>query len=236
MNTTQKQKENTNITIEKKTKANFDVKKLTTLAVLAALAYVAMFATRMIPQVSGFLSFDAKDAVILTSSLIFGPASGLIMTVVISLLELVTVSHTGWIGLIMNIISTGAFVLPASLIYKKMRSIKGMIIGLVSGVLCATVMMILWNYLITPLYMGVPREIVVDMLVPVFMPFNLIKYTINSGLVLLIYKRLISILQKMHILKVGEKAVSKKSSAIGVTIAAVVVLSISITLFVIVLF
>ena len=41
-----------------------DVKKLTSMAVFAAVAYVAMFVTHLIPPVSGFLSFDAKDAVI----------------------------------------------------------------------------------------------------------------------------------------------------------------------------
>jgi riboflavin transporter FmnP len=59
--------------------------------------------------------------------------------------------------------------------------------------------MILWNYLITPMYMGVPREAVVEMLVPVFLPFNLIKGGANAALTLLLYKPVIYALKRMKL-------------------------------------
>jgi riboflavin transporter FmnP len=73
------------------------------------------------------------------------------------------------------VLSTCAFAVPAAIVYKKYHSQKGAIIGLVAGVLAMAVCMILWNYIVTPLYMGVPRQVVVGMLVPVFLPFNLVK-------------------------------------------------------------
>ena len=47
--------------------------------------------------------------------------------------------------------------------------------------------MLLWNYLITPLYMvGTTRSMVAAMLPTVFLPFNLVKGGLNMALILLI--------------------------------------------------
>ena len=64
--------------------------------------------------------------------------------------------------------------------------------------------------------MNVPQSAVVDMMLPVFLPFNLIKYTLNSALVLLIYKRIIYILNKMDITRASE---SGKPSVVNILIA-----------------
>ena len=48
--------------------------------------------------------------------------------------------------------------------------------------------MIAWNYLLTPLYMGTPRADVAEMLLPVFLPFNLLKGILNSAIILLLYR------------------------------------------------
>jgi len=60
--------------------------------------------------------------------------------------------------------------------------------------------MILWNYIVTPGYMGVPREVVVNMLIPVFLPFNLLKGLYNAAITMLIYKKLASILRRLNII------------------------------------
>ena len=43
-----------------------------------------------------------------------------------------------------------------------------------------TSVILLWNYILTPIHMRVAREIVVRMLVPVFLPFNAITGTLND--------------------------------------------------------
>ena len=58
-----------------------------------------------------------------------------------------------------------------------------------------TAVMLLWNYAITPMYMNVPREMIKGMLLPGFMPFNLIKGGINAVITLMLYKPLISALR-----------------------------------------
>ena len=115
----------------------------------------------------------------------------------------------------MNVVASLCFVIPAALIYKKKKTISFAIIGLAAGVLCMTASMVLWNWLISPLYMGVPREVIVPMLPTVFAPFNLIKAGINMGLTLIIYKPISAILHKSGILEernAKEETVVKESS------------------------
>ncbi|MCR5635723.1 MAG: ECF transporter S component [Clostridiales bacterium] len=218
-------------TNKSRTNSIMNVKKLTTLAVFATVAYVAMLVTHLIPAVSGFLSFDAKDAVIVIAGMVFSPGAAVIVTLVVSFIEMITVGHTGFIGLLMNFISTTSFLLPICFIYKRSRKSKDVILGLLISTVTATAMMLLWNYFITPIYMNVPQSAVVDMMLPVFLPFNLIKYTLNSALVLLIYKRIIYILNKMDITTVTE---TKKPSVVNILVAilcAAVAITICVMLF-----
>ena len=86
-----------------------NTKKLTTVAMLSAMAYVLMFISKAIPAVEGFLQYDAKDVAITIGGFILSPLYAFIISIVVSVLEFLTVSHTGFIGLVMNIISTAAF-------------------------------------------------------------------------------------------------------------------------------
>lgn len=169
-------------------------KSLTVIAMLCTLAYVIMVVGR-VPMVM-FLKYDPKDVVIAIGALIWGPAYGIITSVVVSLVEMITVSNDGFIGLLMNILSTLAFVLPASIIYGRVHNMKGALIGLFTGLIMMTAIMILWNYIITPYYMGIPRTEVVKLLVPAILPFNLIKGGLNLGFTLLLYKPLVKALRK----------------------------------------
>ena len=60
--------------------------------------------------------------------------------------------------------------------------------------------MLLWNYLVAPVYMGYPREEVVKLLLPAFLPFNLIKSSLNALLTMLLYQPVVHILRRMHLL------------------------------------
>lgn len=178
-------------------------KRITLVAMMAALAYVVMFAGKMflvgafsfVPQ-APFLQYDPKDIVIVIAAFLIGPWYGVIISILVSVLEMITISDSGPIGMLMNIISTCFFTTPAALIYKKMKSMKGAVIGLTTGVVSMTVAMILWNYLITPLYMGIDREVVASMLLSVFAPFNLIKASINMAVTLIFYKPVVRVLRR----------------------------------------
>jgi len=169
---------------------------LAVVGMLSALAYCAMLLGKLIPNVAGFLSFDPKDAVVVIAGFIYGPVTSLIISVFVSLIEMVTVSTTGLYGLLMNVVSTCAFALPAVGIYRWKRTKAGAVAGLAAGVCVMAGTMVLWNYIITPLYMGIPREQVAGMLATVFLPFNAVKGVINAALVMIVYKPLVTALRK----------------------------------------
>ena len=98
-------------------------------------------------------------------------------------------------------------------------------IGLISGVIVMTGMMLLWNYLVTPLYMGTPREAVAAMLLPVFLPFNLIKGGINAALTMLIYKPITRALRAAHLLPEREDAPRANAAVKWTAIIAAAVLA-----------
>ncbi len=169
-------------------------KRITTTAMLCAVAYVVVVVGR-VPVVL-FLKYDPKDIIITLGGLIWGPMTSLIVSVIVSLIEMVTISENGVLGCIMNIISTCSFAWTASVIYKKKRTLPGAVTGLVTGSLMMVLVMLLWNYLITPIYMGYPREAVAELLVPAFLPFNLLKAGLNAGFTFLLYKPVTTALRK----------------------------------------
>ena len=79
-----------------------------------------------------------------------------------------------YIDVIMNMISTCAFACPAAYLYKKYHTKNGAIIGLIIGTILSVVCMLIWNYIMTPIYYQMPREAVVALLLPGILPFNLI--------------------------------------------------------------
>ena len=180
--------------------------KIATLAVLAAIAYVVMVVGR-VPVVL-FLKYDPKDVIIALAGFIYGPLSAVAISVVVSFFEMLTVSSTGPIGLIMNVVSSCSFVCIASLIYKARRSMSGAVVGLITGAVAMTAIMMLWNYIITPIHLGYPRGQVAAMLVPTFLPFNLLKAGLNAALTILIYKPVVGGLRKARLLPAPESPAS----------------------------
>ena len=90
---------------------------------------------------------------------------------------------------------------------------RGAILGLGLGVLMLTGVMLLWNYLITPIYQGLPREAVAAMLVPVFLPFNLVKGGMNMAATLLLYKPVVTALRRANLIPASEHSQPRRSSA-----------------------
>lgn len=187
-----------------------NTKNIALSGLLCALAYIVMLISKIIPEVSGFLQLDLKDVIIVSGGFILGPLYALIISIVVSLMEFITIGSTGIIGMIMNIVSTAAFCCVASDIYKKWHKFSGALWGLVAATAFLVLVMLLWNYYITPLYMKVPRVVIKSMLVPVFLPFNLLKGLINSALTLILYRPLTNALSKTGFLRKKENIQKKK--------------------------
>ncbi len=218
-NTTPRKKQGSN------TKRKSPIKQIALLGMFCALAYAFTLLGNLIPiSVAGFLSYDPKDIIVAIAGFILGPAYAIAIAVVVAILELITISSTGIIGCIMNIISTASFAGVASLIYKKYHSAGGAIFGLIASSLCTTALMILWNIFITPYYMHVPREAIYEMLLPVFLPFNLIKSGINASITILIYKPIVKALRKAKIIEPSKNGRGARSS-IAITLVSLFVLA-----------
>ena len=135
-------------------------KKIASIAMISAFAFLA----RLIFKIPvSFLTFDIKDTVIALGGLVFGPVSGIVIALLVSLIEMI-ISETGPIGFVMNFISSAFFAGTAALIYKYKRTFNGAIIGLFSSVGVTTAVMLAMNVFLTPIYQGVPRSVVVSML------------------------------------------------------------------------
>lgn len=176
----------------------YNTKKLTTISMLAAISYVVMLFGR-IPMVL-FLKYDPKDVIITIGGFIYGPMVSAIISVCVSFVEMFTASDTGIYGLIMNIISTCSFACVASIIYKKKRTISGALVGLIFATIFMSLIMLLWNYYITPLYLNQPRESIIPILLPTILPFNLIKGSLNAAFTLMLYKPVVNGLRKAKLI------------------------------------
>lgn len=202
--------------------SNTKTKKLTAIGMLCALAYIVVVVGRFPIGFVDFLKYDPKDIVIVIGGFIYGPLASFAISAVVSIVEMFTISETGVIGMIMNIISTCSFACTAAFLYKKRHDMTGAVLGLVAGCALMAVAMVLWNYLITPLYMGYPREAVAEMLLPVFLPFNLVKGSLNAGITVLLYKPVVTALRRAHLIEAGS---SKKAKVnVGVILVALFVI------------
>ncbi len=199
---------------------NTKTKKMVMMAMFSAVAFV-MVALIRIPIVL-FLSYEPKDVIITIAGFLFGPLMALAVSAISSFIEFLTISSTGVIGLIMNVLASCAFACTAAFIYKKDHTMKGAWLGLIGGTLLMTAVMLLWNYLITPLYMGVPREAVVELLVPAILPFNLFKALLNSALTLILYKPVVGALRKISLVEPTSK--NAKPTKLGYMLVALVLL------------
>ena len=202
-------------------KNRIDVRTLAVLAMLSAIACVLMLIVRInFMPAAPFLIYDPKDIIIVIGGFLYGPLAVIPMALIVAFVEMYTVSADGWVGFLMGVISSCAFSVPAALIYKHKHTLAGALIGLVVGWLFVTGVMVLWNYIVTPVYRGFPREAIIPMLPTVFMPFNLIKYGLGAATTMLIYKPLSLALKKMNILKKTERKASiKENFIIGVILA-----------------
>ena len=175
------------------TTKNFNkIKKLTAIAMFAALAYVIHFIH--IPV--GFLNLDFKDVIMTVCGMYFGPLSGIAIAVLVPVLETITVGGTGIYGMVMNILGSVTFVGTASVIYRFRKTMTGALVGLCSAAFAMTAVMVAANLVITPYYMGVTVADVVALLPKLLLPFNAIKAILNASLTLCFYKPLTTILRR----------------------------------------
>ncbi len=184
-------------------------RKLAVMALLVAISVLLIYLCHfpIIPALS-FLEYDPADIPILIGALAYGPAAGIMLTVVASTIQGITVSAgSGVYGIIMHIIATSTLVLLSSSIYRIRHSRGGAVLGLIVGTIAMSMVMMPANYFITPFFMGMPAQAVVPML-PAIFAFNIIKAGTNSVLTFLVYKTV-----SRHLVHGAQWASKKRTTA-----------------------
>ena len=210
--------------MRKQTRTSETTKMLTGIAAFSALAYGVSLVTNI---KVGFLSFDAKDAVITIASFIYGPISAVAMSFVTAFLEFISFGSTGPYGALMDFISTFSFTFTASVIYEYRRKLSGALMSLgVAATVYVGVMMVA-NLLITPLYMGVTVEAVKALIPSMLLPFNIAKALMNSAIVMLLYKPTSKLVRRIGFAKPSKSSSphSKKDTLIVLAVSLVVLIA-----------
>ena len=164
----------------------WDTRQLVTMALMCAIGVLLSFVEfPLLPGVT-WLKYDASAMPAMVCGFAFGPAAGLAVGVVGAVIHGILMADFS--GAVMNILVVAGFILPAALVYRRSRTFKSGVVGLVLSAVAATIMAIVGNLIITPMWLGVPFDAVVAMILPILTPFNLIKAGINAVLTLIVYK------------------------------------------------
>ena len=189
------------------------LKYIAKVAVLSAIASLLMLLELPLWFAPPFYELDLSELPILIGGFALGPVAAVLMELIKNLLNLVmNGTDTAFVGEFANFVTGCALVLPATLIYKYKKTLKGAIFGLVTGTVCLVTVGSLVNYFVlipafSALY-GMSIDAIVAMgttvngaivdlktlIVFAVVPFNLLKAAVCSVLSLLLYKRLSKIL------------------------------------------
>ena len=174
----------------KRSNKTIPAKKLVSLALFTALAFIFSFWSFPIFPAAPFLKLDFGNVFIMLSGFLFGPVEAIAVTLVKELLAL-TNSTTGGVGEIANFLMTSSFVILPSIIYKFRKGLKTVAISLCGACVIGTVTAAIANRYITfPLYMGPAAAAVFNSVFWYVIGFNVLKTVSISIITVLLYKRL----------------------------------------------
>lgn len=189
-------------------------KTVAKVGVLSAIAYILMFISIPLPIFPSFLKIDLSDIPAIFGGMSLGPMAGLAIVIVKNFLQGITASTTGGVGEFANVVIGGSYVLIICLFYRKLKSIKGVVVGGLLGIVAMTIMGCIMNYYIMmPLYAvvyGMPLEQIVQMgtvinpkvtdlmtfVIWMIAPFNIVKASIMTVVTLPLFEKMETILKK----------------------------------------
>jgi riboflavin transporter FmnP len=162
---------------------------------MTALAYILLFVRLHLIPAAPYLNYDPADIPLMITGFLLGPLAGLVSAAIVVILEAFTLSFTGPWGAVMHFAASATIVLISSLIYRLLSrkkrtagetSLKSEALPLMASLLvaaiCFVIVMLLANILITPIFTGMPRDAIMKLLLPIFLPFNALKALINITL------------------------------------------------------
>lgn len=164
----------------------WNTRQLVTMALMCAIA--SLFSFVQIPLIPGvsFLTYDPSLMPAMVCGFAFGPGAGIAVGSVAAVIHGLILGE--WVGSLMNIFATVFFVLPAALLYKRMHTLKGAVAGLAISVIVATAGAILVNLTIGVWFYYGSADVIIPLILPALLPFNLVKTILNALLTLVVYK------------------------------------------------
>lgn len=159
-----------------KSVGGWNTKRVALSALFVALAIALSYISIPIFPAAPFLKYDPSGIVCLLAALLFGSATGC----VVATLPWIIRAFTNPAGALMSFVISIAGVLCASLIFGKSQNKKRLVLALVLSAIVSVIVAIVMNLIVTPAFTGVPVESVLKMILPILLPFNIMKFAINS--------------------------------------------------------
>ena len=170
----------------------WSTRRIAVYALFVALSMAVSFIEfPLIPGVP-WLKYDPSGIVCLVAGFAYGPAAA----VLVSVLGFVPHVFADPLGSLMAIAVALAMSVPAALIYRRARTRRGALIGIIAGAVVALAVAIIGNLLVTPIYADMTVEQVAAMIVPALLPFNLAKLAVHGVVTFLIYKPISNMLNR----------------------------------------
>ncbi|MCB4910777.1 ECF transporter S component [Bifidobacterium pseudocatenulatum] len=170
----------------------WSTKRIAMYALFVALSMAVSFVEFPIVPGVEWLKYDPSGIVSLVAGFAYGPAAAVIVSVLGFLPHLFT---NPW-GTLMAVLVALALSVPAALIYRRNKTSKGAVIGIIVGAIAALAMAIVGNIIVTPFYAHMTTAQVVALIVPALLPFNALKFTIHGVVTFLIYKPISNLLNR----------------------------------------
>ncbi|WP_203287704.1 ECF transporter S component [Metabacillus sp. cB07] len=174
------------------------VKKQVSIAMLASVGFVLMIFNFPI-GFSSFLELDFGDVPAIIAAILYGPGAGIMVEALKNVLQYIIMGNAAGVpvGQLANFTAGVLYILPASYLYRRMNSMKGLAIGLSAGtVLMAGAMSVLNYYLFIPAYtwfLNAPAMAAPELkalIVSGILPFNLIKGIVMGFVFMAIFAKL----------------------------------------------
>lgn len=164
----------------------WSTKQLVVMALMCAIALLLSFIEFPLFPAASFLKLDFSLVPTTVVGFAYGAGPGLVVGLACAVAHAAITGN--WVGCLMSCIVAVVYIVPAAIIYRRMHTMRGGIVGLVVSTVCLVVGIIVANLIIDPLFYGMPFEAVAALVVPAILPFNVIKGVLVSALTLLVYK------------------------------------------------
>jgi len=164
------------------------------MAIFVALGVLLSFLRFPIFPAAPFLTYEPTTLPSIIGGIAFGPGAGLLIGILSITIQGLMIGDP--IGAVMNLVVVIGFVTPLAIICRKEKTTPRLLIGLVTGSLISTIMVVPANLITIPLIYGGSMEDILPMVLPILLPFNILKAMLNSILGFTLFKSLRKLLER----------------------------------------